>query len=126
HLLGRNGYRSSFGDTDLTTSGWLYLAKIAPLLMANTDEKKGPLLSGSVFPNPSSGEGVLQIETENAASGRISLLNIAGSVVMPPVEVTFHAGLNKVKLPDNLPAGIYQIQFQHESGYRLITPWIRN
>ena len=126
HLLGRNGYRSSFGDTDLTTSGWLYLAKIAPLIMANTDEKKVPLLSGSVLPNPSAGEGVLQIETENAASGRISLLNIAGSVVMPPVEVTFHAGLNKVKLPDNLPAGIYQVQFQHESGYRLITPWIRN
>lgn len=126
HLLGRTGYEASFGDTDLTTSGWLYLAKMAPMLVAGTKEQNNQALNGFIFPNPSAGEGYLQIETEKATDGDLSVSDITGRKVAKAVKVTIQPGANKLRLPDNLPAGVYQVEFQNEEGYRLAIPWIRS
>ena len=126
HLLGRTGYSSSFGDTDLNAPGWLYLAKMAPMLLAGTKEQDNQALNGFIFPNPSAGEGYLQIETEKATDGDLSVSDITGRKVAKAVKVTIQPGANKLRLPDNLPAGVYQVEFQNEEGYRLAIPWIKS
>jgi hypothetical protein len=126
HLLGRTGYSASFGDTDLNTPGWLYLAKMAPMFVAGAAEQQSRQMAGRIFPNPSALGGFMQIEAEEAIRGVFTLSDVTGRIVVQTLTVTLQSGPNRLKLPDNLPPGVYQAEFQSEEGYRLVLPWIRN
>lgn len=125
HLLGRTGYSASFGNTDLSAPGWLYLAKMAPMFVAGAAEQQSRQIGGKIFPNPSAVGGFMQIETEEATQGEFTLSDVTGRIVAQPLKVALQSGINRLELPDNLPAGVYQAEFQSENGYRLTLPWIR-
>ena len=125
HIVGRTGHRASFGDTDLETPGWLYLAKMGPLIMVDTDESKSGSSMAAVAPNPAAGGGNLYIHSDREAVCTVRLTDAAGRQVTAAVQIDLYPGENMHELPARLSPGTYFIEVTTDDGHRSALRWSR-
>lgn len=65
-----------------------------------------------IYPNPTTGNSTLEIESAQGASATIILYDMVGHIVQQS-EVKLNAGANSIELSlENLPAGIYRTEIQ--------------
>ena len=124
HIAGRTGYRASFGDADLETPGWLYLAKIARLFTVSTHVAASDSVAVAVLPNPAAGEGTLRIHAERKTGCTVRLTDTAGRQAAAPVYIDLQPGVNTHELPVRLVPGTYLIEVTTDDGHRTALRWM--
>jgi hypothetical protein len=102
-------------SSSLSTTLALDAASCAPAQFSGTDQisqhNSGSLTVLNVFPNPSRGQFIATIRSDNMAPAKIQLLDMYGRVVFEQTEPIGKTGtFQSVIRAEKLPAGIYELK----------------
>ena len=82
-----------------------------------TIKETGTLKSISIYPNPTSGQQIIDIESSDNENVDIEVLDIMGKVLLPKQRERIHEGLNSIQLNiSKLSAGNYIVRIVGDKG----------